>query len=285
MNKLDSGNKFDLLDDKDRVWRSARTLSFLLATVSVVSIVGWYLKQGSSYWQWYLAALTTIFFSVIVNRYRDMPSWVCSTIFLITAAIGLFASTLTSYELATNGVKAVAFAGCKLLPIATAIIAPSPVWIGFLVISVSGVVPVFLYYFAYSLPVREALAIQEPWYTLIYAVVAFFVLRHRLKGIQLERTMSRLKAERRAIDDLARIFLGLRDLTNTPLQSIELTARLLKTGHLTGLEGSMHLDQSLIRLRELSQVLSSYEKDVNWDRMPTSFNAVALLEEKLGEKG
>lgn len=95
--------------------------------------------------------------------------------------------------------------------------------------------------------------------------------------------MTKVKAERRALDDLARIFLGLRDLTNTPIQSIELTSRLLETEHLTPIEGAQHLERSLIRLRELSQILTSYERDVNWEETRPSFDAMTLLRNKINE--
>lgn len=68
-----------------------------------------------------------------------------------------------------------------------------------------------------------------------------------------------------------------------PLQSIELTARLLGTDNLTSAEGSKHLERSLIQLRELSKILSIYEQDVDWTRTGSSFDAVAMLQKKLVE--
>ncbi len=183
-----------------------------------------------------------------------------------------------------SGARSEAFPAYKLGALAIALMAPFPVWVGFLLIGFSGIAPV-VQYFLSPLAVQQAYALQEPWYTMLYAVIAGVVLHHRLKSLALERKITRVDAEKRALDDMAGIFLALRDLTNTPLQSIELVNVLLETGNIERAEAAQYLQRAVVRLRLLSDVLASYRKDVDWDRAHASFDAVAVLERKFLELG
>ena len=118
---------------------------------------------------------------------------------------------------------------------------------------------------------------------ILYGLIASFILRHRLRSIALERKVAQMSAERKALNDVARIFLGMRDLTNSPLQAVEITSKLLASGHLTQQEASEHLEKSMIRLREVSELLTVYERNIDWNQTDSSFDAIKSLHLKLEE--
>ncbi len=244
-------------------------------------MIAWHFARNTHYWQWSAATVVHLILLLAVKRDRQYPIWLNASIFVAAVIVSLFANTLTNYQLALGDVKFDTFTGYKIIPLAVALIAPSPVWIGYVLISVTSIFPIILYFFVFPIGFAALISIQEPWLTTVYGIVGFFVLRHRYSNIKMERAMSRLTAERRAVQDLAQIFLGFRDMMNTPLQSIELTASLLRNEVLSSKDGAMHLERSLIRLRELSQILTSYEGNIDWNEAGSSFDAVALLEQKL----
>ena len=174
-----------------------------------------------------------------------------------------------------------AFTGYKLVALATAIIAPAPAWVGLSIIAACAVAPI-IHYFALPVEIQRVFVVQEPWYTLICSIIAFFVLRHRLRELQLERALTRISAEKQAVDNIAKVFLFLRDITNSPLQSIEITALLLKKSRIEQVTAARHLEQALARLRELSQTLSSYQKNADGLESAT-FDAVADVQRTLTE--
>lgn len=273
----------DSNDDRIRAWKSAKAMAYLCTSVSFFTVIAWHFARNTHYWQWSAATVVHLILLLAVKRDRQHPIWLNASIFVTAVIVSLFANTLTNYQLALGDVKFDTFTGYKIIPLAVALIAPSPVWIGYVLISVTSIFPIILYFFVFPTGFAALISIQEPWLTTVYGIVGFFVLRHRYSNIKMERAMSRLTAERRAVQDLAQIFLGFRDMMNTPLQSIELTASLLRNEVLSSKDGAMHLERSLIRLRELSQILTSYEGNIDWNEAGSSFDAVALLEQKLKE--
>lgn len=271
--------------DAHRAWRAANTMALTCLAVSVVTILGWHFSRSTLYWQWYLSAAVSLVLAVITNLNQQMRIRYSSAIYLTSITVILFAHSLTNYKLAQGNIRFDSFSGYKIVPFAVALLAPSPVWIGFLVIGVCAVMPAVLYYTVFIGELRTLLPAQDPWLSSVYAVAAFFVLFYRLKNLEIEREVNQMRAEQKAIGDIAHIFLGLRDLTNTPLQSIELTANLLGNHQLSPDEGAQFLESSLVQLRELSKILTSYEKDVDWQITGSSFDAVKMLQHKLDSIG
>ena len=70
----------------------------------------------------------------------------------------------------------------------------------------------------------------SPGPSLIYAVFAVAMLAYRAHSVALARRMFRVRTESIATQRLARAFLALRDFTNTPLQTIELAANIVRNG-------------------------------------------------------
>jgi hypothetical protein len=276
-------NPLEPSDYQQRAWQSARTVSLMLMVVSFLAMLGWYITHRKIFWTWQMSTAVGIACTLFTHLFAVKKVWVSSVVLILAMISVLLANTITNYMLAFTHVPFELFSGYKLVPIAVAVIAPAQVWLGYSILGVCAVTPFILFFALFTDDLRSHIAIQEPWSSLIFVIVAFFIYRHRLKAIELMQVASKLTAERKALDDLARIFLGLRDLTNTPLQSIELTAGLLSSNKLSAPQGATYLERALVRLRDLSQILSSYEQEVDWSNTTHAFDAVTLLQHKIAE--
>jgi hypothetical protein len=267
-------------DEIVRAWKSARTIIGIAASVSAAVALIWWLKGSPAYHLWSLAFAACAAFALSNRLLRGSPAWTNGILFVAAPAVILLANALTNLDLAKAGAHFEAFEAFKIAPLAVAIIAPSPVWAGYLVIALGAFGPL-IFYGIHAADLRIALPTQEPWFSPIYASVAWLALRHRLKGIELEKALARTKVARRALEDLATVFLALRDLTNTPLQQIEITAALLETKKLSAPEGALQLRRSLARLKELSSILTTYESEVDRMALGNSFDAAKTIQERL----
>lgn len=260
---------------------STKTLVYAYLATLVVGTVGWSIASLTGLGHWYFALAVMSALALLVTFRKELSPAVSTAIFLSSTAVIMACVSWQTYLVAAAGRwSAVAFAGYKLTALAVAFVAPVPVWGAYLVIALCALNPTVQTLLASS-EIRANYPQSEPWVSIVYAMVAFFVLRHRLRENELARKVSALEGERRTIEHVAQIFLGLRDLTNTPLQSITTTAWLLKRGHVTPTEAAEHLDSALVQLRELSEILKTYEHEVDYRPTDHAFDAVKFLQEKL----
>ena len=117
-----------------------------------------------------------------------------------------------------------------------------------------------------TLPVeqQQRLPIGEPWAILIYAVFALAMLGYRVHSVALARRMLRVRTESLATQRLARTFLALRDFTNTPLQTIELAANIVRKRCPDLAPVLDRVDRSIDRLYRLNHAFSVYESQIEW---------------------
>jgi hypothetical protein len=121
-----------------------------------------------------------------------------------------------------------------------------------------------LRYLALPDALQRRFPIGEPWTILIYAVFAMALLVYRAHRIALARRMLRIRTESIATQRLARAFLALRDFTNTPLQTIELAAAILRKQHPELGPTLDRIDRSVDRLYRLNNTFSVYESQIEW---------------------
>ena len=93
---------------------------------------------------------------------------------------------------------------------------------------------------------------------------ALALLAYRAHRIALARRMLRIRTESIATQRLARAFLALRDFTNTPLQTIELAAVILRKQNPELAPILDRIDRSVDRLYRLNNTFSVYESQIEW---------------------
>ena len=169
------------------------------------------------------------------------------------AATIIAALWTTNAIYAASGQRWIPFEANKLGMVTVAMIAPE-LWVGLAGIAAyAGAV--YLQMATFGEAARANFALAEPWSTTAFGVFSAILLVHRLRRLALERDIARTKAELDATHRAARFVLAVRDLSNTPLQTIALEMAYAKERH-PDLERSMRsIERSLARLRELDELL------------------------------
>lgn len=165
----------------------------------------------------------------------------------------------------------------KLAVLALALIAPTPSWVGVVTI-LAYTAASTAHYFVFPAEVRAHLALGEPWGSLAFGAFALGVFVHRKRLLRIEHEAMRAHAEAESLRRLARMSLAVRDLQNTPLQTLRLATALLRRHHPEDSARLDQIDRALERLEALERMLSRYEANVDWSRIDPSFDPAALLE-------
>lgn len=160
-----------------------------------------------------------------------------------------------------------ALAGPKLIFLVLAVLVPGPVWLnvgllaGFAlesfviwrVLAVSDVAPV--------LP-------HEPLMTGLFAVVAFALLWFRQRDEKLIRQISAGKAREEALAGMARVFLSLRSLSNSPLQTLSLSLELMRKRHPEFLSSVDPMSSAVEKLNRMNRIYNRLESEAEWVDQP-----------------
>src|SRR5689334_15153564 len=104
--------------------------------------------------------------------------------------------------------------------------------------------------------VRANLDAAEPWATVAFGSFSVVLLMHRLRGLELERKAAKAEVEARAYERLARVLMAVRDLSNTPLQTIHFAGVLIerRAPELHALTGRIHA--AVLALRKMNELLA-----------------------------
>jgi hypothetical protein len=172
---------------------------------------------------------------VLLWRRRDCPTRRFCTIAAAMMWLPFFPSLWTSEETAAIagrlGQSWQPFVGHKVLFFGTAAMFPGPVWVAAAMLVALGLHAVLLWLHL-DLGAPEALVpADEPWATVTYLAIAWFLLGYRTYHNRTELQLARLRAEASALRMSTDAFLVVRDLANTPLQVLELAIGLLRERH------------------------------------------------------
>lgn len=105
-------------------------------------------------------------------------------------------------------------------------------------------------------------AVWEPWYTILYGIVCLALVVIRILN---ERGLQKLSAEKAALQHteyLARVFVSIRDLANTPIQNLIILSEVLHKENNEEAMGQIH--RAAERLRSLSQIFKSFAESYTW---------------------
>lgn len=154
-------------------------------------------------------------------------------------------------------------AGPKLIFLGLAVLVPGSLWlnatllIGFLLESL-----VIWRYLAAS-KWSDSLP-HEPVMTFLFGVVALALLWFRKRDENLIKQISAGKAREEALTGLARIFLSLRNLSNTPLQTLTLSLELIKRRHPEALSALEPMSTAVEKLNRMNSIYARLESDATW---------------------
>ena len=210
-----------------------------------------------------MSSATGVVLAIVLLAHRRRPTIRLSmTVFMLNNAVILVALWITSGAYAAAPGRWIPFQANKLGALAAAVLAPDLVT-G--IIAIGGFVGMALLRYL-TLPVaqQQRLPIGEPWAIFIYALFALAMLGYRVHSVALARRMLRVRTESIATQRLARTFLALRDFTNTPLQTIELAAKIVRKRCPEMTPMLDRIDRSIDRLYRLNHAFSVYESQIEW---------------------
>ena len=105
----------------------------------------------------------------------------------------------------------------------------------------------------------------EPFGIIAYGVFALVVLGFKQRGYALRGELEHERSEKVALERVARVSLALRDLANTPVQTLELVRQRLLTDDPQLRVQTERMGRALERLRGLNDILAPYQSAVVWD--------------------
>ena len=224
------------------------------------------------------SAFGILLLGLLVIRRHSPTIRFCSVIYLLNTFAVAAALYLTHPYYAALGPKWVPFQANKLACLLTALLAPT-MGVGLASITVYAGAAV-LQFFLFSPEIKGALAIGEPWATLAFAIGGLFLLWYRIRRQRLETVLVHARAEMGTATRLARTFLQLRDLSNTPLQTIVLTTEMLETDHPEIQTELGRISRAAKRLEEINHALTSDYDPLIWGADELSFDSNELLLKK-----
>ena len=101
-------------------------------------------------------------------------------------------------------------------------------------------------------------------FILIITITAFSILS-LLGAMELGREYLD-RAEKASLRNMARAFIQLRDLVNTPFQTIDLSVQLIRQRHPDENKALEKIESSLQTLRRVDAALAKYESSVDWEQ-------------------
>jgi hypothetical protein len=117
----------------------------------------------------------------------------------------------------------------------------------------------------------------QPWTTLLVGVCAAGIALYRARRQRAEVQLIVAREQASALTRLARSFLAVRDLANTPLQTLEISLSLLASRYPVADDLTERMGRSLRRMRELNRILSTRTSGIGWNGIGESFDPVEIL--------
>jgi len=223
-----------------------------------------------------LAAGTgVVLFVMLLLRGKHTTRAEAATVFLINTASIAIMLWLDNEHWVTIGPRWAPFQANKLGAITVGLLTPE--------ISV-GVISIAAYagaavvqWLTWDPAQRAVLARGEPMPTLIFAAFGVVLLVFSTRRYAVERHLVEQAEASAAMETLARTLLAVRDFANTPLQTIESAASLVRMRHPEATVELQRIERALDRMRELNGLLSQHESHLRWTKEDESFDAVERL--------
>jgi hypothetical protein len=215
---------------------------------------------------------------LLVSRRHRLSSRAVEACFAgaVLPFLPLFA--LAEHAMTGLGLVWVPMTGHRLVMLALGVLAPTSLWLGGVLIGALALEAAVLWY-ALGLGTHPGVRSPwEPWVTLIYGGVALAVLAYRVRSFHIELRLREARAKAEALERLARLFLAVRDATNTPLQTLELSIALLQRRHPECASTTQTMARAVQRLRSLAQRLGIADPLVVWREGDESFDAETVLQ-------
>jgi hypothetical protein len=250
------------LSDREAWWSVAAAASFNLVGMLLRYTMGTRVPSMSSWPILGSMACAAIILAVLIGTKRASSTKIASVLFLANSLSVSAAVFLVERQLVGQVENWIPFRPNQLGCLVAALLAPS-LLTGTLAIA-AHVGSSLLVLWTMAETVRGSWVAGEPGAVVAFAIAGLFVLGFRFRQLELRDRVHKAREEATVARDLARSFLQIRDLMNTPLQTLELTLEWLRaepSADQAVLDGAHH---AVEQLRGLNQHLRKFETEVEW---------------------
>ncbi len=157
------------------------------------------------------------------------------------------------------------FGGQTLIFLALSVLVPGPYWINVALMLGFTFQVIAMWFFSDANSHALFALSAEPWITIIFGMVAGVLLAFRYYYQLVSRGLAMQKARTELLGGISQIFLSIRDLANTPLQSLGIAAELLKNDKMPRQQIIEHITNSIHRLNALNGIFKFYEDRIRWN--------------------
>ena len=200
--------------------------------------------------------------TVLLWRHGRASIKLSSLVYLVNAVSVIGSLLMTNPYFALYGKNWVPFQASKLACLISAMIAPS--FLTGLLTIVAQAASSAIQFELFTEDLRDRIAVGEPWAMLAFAMVGIFTLSFRFRRVLIEEEMAQIRVKTLFMRQLAKSFLRLRDLMNTPLQIIEFSTDILRSKNLQDEAILVRIENAVESLKDLNAELTRYEKDSDW---------------------
>lgn len=270
-----------------KAFRTTRILAYCGSIGAVLAPLAWSASGVRSAPQWNfvmmgLISLGVLTITVFKRSLSYIASQICCSLIVVSA---LLAGAAQNISLAVNGVMHEPFIAFKLTSLVVALLAPTPKRLGIGLIFLCATLPLLIYFFVIPPPQRILMLPPEPWTAILYAVVSGVIYFHRVREADYEKQVIETTLAKEAAEERAAAFLALRDLANTPVQILMLASAMLRERCPDALRQVNQIDDGIAKLRELSDQLGAYDKDLRSNGSSLSFDPMDVLERRASKPG
>ena len=238
-------------------------------------------QQGLSPWPNLLCIAVGVFdiaFALLWHRLGRRTSLVLVGLTIIAVLITM---GMNDEGYATPGRPFAPFDGHKILLVVLALLAPSGLWGALLILG--STLAVLVQYLTWPPELTAFAPALEPWQTAIIGVAALGVLRARRRHVRMIGAAVRTSARHAWVERVANLSLAVRDLANSPLQTLVLGSALVRDRCLGHSELLDRLDGATARLLDLSRFLEPLAPLVRPGQAVIGFDALVELQREIAE--
>jgi hypothetical protein len=243
----------------------------MLADIGVVHTV-----PGTPLWGNFIAAAVSLVLLALLVAGRRGPKFAVAA-FLINTLSMVWGFWITDAYFVNHWAAWIPFRPHQLGIFTTALLAPVPLWSGLIAIAMF-LGGAEIHWYLFDAADRARLAGGQAGVLWVYAMFGVVLLVFRYRRVEAERARLRAEGEAAALERLARTLLALRDLANTPLQTIEIGVALL--GHTQGDQHPLleRIERAVTRLREGYELVGTYDSHIRWEHGAESFDPLEVLQ-------
>jgi hypothetical protein len=263
-------------DDFDRreAWRSVVWSSVLDIGSGIAGAMAFRSQSWLPVWAMLQFAAVGAVVMAAALIWRAAPRRVLLVLFSLNVASALITALAGAQTFAHANRMEDLFQSLKAGLFVIAILSPSlPVGVGWIVVFT--LAPIVLVH-TWAADVRQMVPSWDPWFVLVYGGIALVMLLYRRRSVALEHQLAEARAERLSVERLARVSLAIRDLANTPLQTLTTGVALLRRDVTERERVLAPMERALARLEKLRLALAPFE--LAWQPGDESFDALARIE-------